>query len=485
MNPDKILELARHSLACYSIANYAPFELAPHLAIIAAKLEALAKGQLKRLILCMPPRHGKSRLTTILFPAWYLGLWPDRQVISASYGQELADDFGREVRNLIASPRHQAIFPGCRLSDDSSASRRFATRLGGTYYAVGRGAATTGRGAHLLLIDDPLKDRDEANSEAIRRSLKDWFSQVAYTRLMPGGAVVIVGNRWHEDDLAGWLLREHAAEGWNLISLPAIAEEDEPFRREGEALWPQRYPLADLLMMKLQLGGAAWASLYQQRPAAAEGTIFKREWWRFFQSPVRIHWVLQSWDTGYKTGAENDYSACTTWGVGDDGYYLLHAWRGRLEFPDLKKKVAELSRIWQAPPRIILIEDRASGQSIVQELKRDSRLPILPIRVDSDKISRAQAVTPLVEAGKVFLRESASWREEFLDELSAFPFGHHDDYVDSAVQALNYLSTHRYYGGDAELWAACATVSLREPWDDPYVRANMVELPDFFTRRRW
>jgi len=484
MNADALLALARHSLTCYALANYAPFQLAPHLKIVAAKLEALERGDLKRLILCMPPRHGKSRLTTIMFPAWFLGRQPDREIISASYGQELADDFGRQVRNLIASPRHQSIFPECRLSEDSAAAHRFATSRGGTYFAVGRGAATTGRGAHLLLIDDPLKDREEANSATVRRSLQEWYAQVAYTRLMPGGVVVIIGNRWHEDDLIGWLLREHAAEGWEVVSFPAIAEKDEVFRREGDALWRERYPVEDLERIKLQIGGAAWASLYQQRPAAAEGAIFKRAWWQSFRVPVMgVRRVVQSWDTAFKTGTENDFSACTTWAVTRDGYYLLDAWRGRVEFPELKRKVAELFLKRERYPHAILIEDRASGQSLIQELKQDSALPILPVRVDSDKIARAQAVTPLIEAGKVFLPEGAPWREGYIDELSAFPFAPHDDYVDSTVQALNYLREHPYGAGDLELMAAFS-LPPREPWDDPYVRSEMVELPDFFWKDR-
>jgi len=196
------------------------------------------------LILLCPPRHGKSLLAAQMFPAWYLGRHPDRFAISASYGQELADDFGRKVRNLVSDPLHRAIFPGCRLSDDSSSMRRFNTTAGGSYYAVGRGGPITGRGAHLLIIDDPIKDREEAQSEAIRHGLHEWYSSVAYTRLQPGAAIVLIQTRWHQDDLAGWLLREHVEEGWEVVSFPAIAERDEGFRREGEPLWPKSATVA-------------------------------------------------------------------------------------------------------------------------------------------------------------------------------------------------------------------------------------------------
>jgi predicted phage terminase large subunit-like protein len=438
ISQESILSLARHDLPCYTLANFPAFELAKHLELIVAKLEAVERGELLRLILCLPPRHGKSLLASIHFPAWYLGRHPDRYVITASYGQELADDFGRRVRNTLTSPLHKAIFPECRVSVDSASMNRLNLTGGGAYFAVGRGAAITGRGAHLLLIDDPLKDAEEAGSPATRRALQTWYATVAYTRLMPGAAVVLIQTRWHEDDLAGWLLREHSHEGWDLVSLPAIAERDDGFRREGEALWGNRYPIEALKRIRSQVGGAAFASLYQQRPAASEGRIFKREWWQSWNGePPKFSRTIQSWDTGFKTGAENDYSACTTWGEGKNGYYLLHGWKGRVEFPELKRLVLSFASRWC--PNAVLIEDRASGQSLVQELACGSSVPILPVRVDSDKVTRAQAVTPMIEAGKVFLPESASWLEDYLDELSAFPAALNDDLVDSTTQALNFL----------------------------------------------
>jgi predicted phage terminase large subunit-like protein len=432
----QVLALAHEDLACYGIAQWPQFKLAKHHELIVGKLETVERGQIKRLIILLPPRYGKSLITSAIFPAWYLGRHPDHQVIFTTYAQELSDDFGRRVRNFIADLLHRAIFPNCVLSEDSAAAHRFNTTRGGAYYAVGTGGPITGRGTNLLIIDDPIKDREEANSETRRKALHDWFASVAYTRLMPNAAIVLIQTRWHEDDLAGWLLREHASEQWDVLSLPAIAERDEGFRREGEALWPEQFPMERLKQIRETIGGAAWASLYQQRPAAAEGAIFKRGWWQFYREPPKCSRIVQSWDTAFKRGAENDYSVCTTWGAADNGYYLLHLWRDRVEFPDLKRAFASLAGQWN--PEAILVEDRASGQSLIQELKATA-LPVIAVRPDSDKLARAQAVTPLVEAGKVFLPESMPSTADLIDELACFPAGRHDDIVDSLAQALNYL----------------------------------------------
>jgi len=433
----EVLKLAQRDLACYAMALSPNFELAAHHRLIVDKLEAVERGDIPRLMISMPPRHGKSLLASQIFPAYYLGRHPDRQIICASYGQELADDFGRKVRNMVSDPIHRAIFPEFRLADDSASMRRFGTTAGGSYFAVGRDGAITGRGADIFLIDDPLKNFEEARSELIRGGLHQWYSTVARTRLQPGGGIVLISTRWHEDDLAGRLLREASGGDWDVLSLPAIAEVDESFRRAGEALWPEKFPLEVLEQIRREVGGATWASLYQQRPAAAEGTVFNRGWWGFYRELPACKRTVQSWDTAFKTGSENDYSVCTTWGVSGNGYYLLSLWRGRVDFPELKRLVGSLGKEWK--PNAILVEDKASGQSLIQELQYQSPLPIIPISVDRDKMARAQSITPLIEAGKVFLPESAPWLDLHLDELAAFPTGAHDDAVDSTTQALNYL----------------------------------------------
>ena len=316
--------------------------------------------------------------------------------------------------------------------------RSFATTAGGAYYAVGRGGALTGRGANLLLIDDPLKDYAEANSEVIRQSLHDWYSSVAYTRLYSGAAIILVSTRWHEDDLAGRLLRESGGEEWHVLRLPAIAEVDESFRRAGEPLWPAKFPLKTLEQIRRDIGDAAFVSLYQQRPAAAEGAVFNRNWWQFYHYPPTCKRIVQSWDTAFKSGLQNDYSVCSTWGVLENGYYLLSLSRVRVDFPEQTRLVGSLGREWKAIA--ILVEDAASGQGAqIQELRHESALPIIPVKVDSNKLARAYAITPMIEAGRVFLPKSAPWLNDYVDELAAFPNGVHDDAVDSTTQALNYL----------------------------------------------
>jgi predicted phage terminase large subunit-like protein len=465
-----VLTLARNDLACFCVASWPQFELAAHHGIIVNKLEAVERGELRRLMLFLPPRHGKSTLATQLFAAWYLGRHPDRFVISASYGQELADDFGRKVRNLLSDPLHQTIFPACRLAEDSNSLRRFNTTAGGSYYAVGRGGPITGRGAHLLIIDDPIKGPEEAQSEAIRHGLHEWYSSVAYTRLR--AAIVLMQTRWHQHDLAGWLLREHSEEGWEVVSFPAIAERDEGFRREGEPLWPERFPLPVLEQIRQAIGGVTWASLYQQRPAAAEGTMFKRDWWQRYAVAPQLSRIIQSWDTAFKSGRENDYSVCTTWGHAVAGYFLLGLWRGRVEFPELKRRLVDLAKEWNANG--VLVEDAASGQSLIQEL-RMTALPILAIKADSDKLSRAAAVTPLLEAGKVFLPESAPWLADYLDELAAFPTGAHDDAVDSTTQALNHLRLNSggagiHFVGQPRRWPG---PELPGRFHEPFISENL------------
>ena len=318
----RILALARGDLACYAAALWPSFSLAPHHELIISKLEAVERGEIKRLMIFMPPRHGKSLITSVMYPPWYLGRNPGRNVIFASYGQALSDDFGRLVRNLLTNPLHQAIFPACRLSEDSTAAHRFNTTQGGAYYAVGRGGPITGRGADLLILDDLLKDSSEANSEIIRRAEHEWYSSDAYTRLAPGGSVVLIGTRRHQDDLPGRLLSS-SSEHWEVLNLPAIAEQNESFRRKGEALW-LRYPLSALKKIRAAIGERVFVSLYQQRPSAVEGAIFKRDWWQFYRPPVVGPFIrtIQSWDTGYKTGQENDYSVCTTWGVTENGFFF-------------------------------------------------------------------------------------------------------------------------------------------------------------------
>ncbi len=441
---EKMMQAARNSLEVYALLHWPGMRIAPHHELIINKLHSVADGRCKRLIITMPPRHGKTLLASHYFPAWWLGNKPSTYVIAATYAQEYADDNGRAVRNLMLDPIHAAVFPKSQLSHDSSAVHRFMTTLKGCYFAVGTGGPITGRGAHLLLIDDPIKGRQDADSEIIREKMKSWYGAVARTRLMPGGAIIIIQTRWHEDDLAGYVMKEHAHEGWELLNLPAIAESGDPLgRKEGEALWPEAYPVEELDILKRSLGTRDWTSLYQQRPAPVAGGIFQLSWWkRFRELPNGKNFILQSWDTAFKAGKKNDWSCCTTWMQTQTGYYLLDLWRGRVEYPELKRAVKDIAAKWS--PYQIIVEDKASGQSVVQELNRDTRLPIKGVLItEGDKVTRANLVSPLVEAGHVFIPDSAVWLADFLTETATFPNGAHDDQVDSMSQALDWLSNKR------------------------------------------
>src|ERR1017187_1660970 len=445
----RALAKARDSLASYATLAFPKFEVAYHHRLIIAALERVERGEVTRLMIAMPPRHGKSLLASEIFPAWYLGQHPDRNVIATSYGASLALEFGRKVRNHVADGLHSAVFPGCVLSDDSAAVNRFNLVQGGGYFATGSGGGITGRGADLLIIDDPIKNPEDARSETFRASLKDWYRSVAYTRLQPGGAVVIISTRWHEDDLSGWLLREHPEESWEVLSFPAIAERDEPEgRREGDALWPKFFPLETLERIREAVGGATWASLYQQRPAAAEGSMFKRAWWKLSATvPEKFERIFLSVDSAFKTGKQNDYSVGLTLGVSQAAYYVLDIWRERVEFPALQRKIDVLAERYR--PNQILIEDQASGQSLIQSLQANSRLPIKAIKVDRDKISRAAAILPLIEAGRVVLPAGAEWVGPFIDECATFPNAAHDDMVDALSQVLNHVAQIGATGFDA------------------------------------
>jgi predicted phage terminase large subunit-like protein len=437
-NRSDAIKLAHDDLGAYGAAVLPWLEIVPHVRLIVEHLEAVEHGDIDRLVITLPPRHLKSTEGSIAFPGWFLGRHPDRHIILASYAQELASDFGRKVRNLVADPLHQMIFPECVLSGDSAAAHRFSLTAGGGAFFVGAGGSVTGRGADLLIIDDPIKSREEANSSAYRRSLQQWFEQVAYTRLQGHQAIVLIQTRWHQDDLAGWLLREHSSDGWTNLVLPAIAEPGDPLgRREGEALWPERFPVEVLNRIREAIGTSAWVSLYQQRPVAEAGGVFKREWWRVYRDQPECRRIIFSLDCAFKTNQQNDYSVVAVFGETPTGYALLHVTRDRLEFPDLERRVIALAEIWR--PNAILVEDAASGQSLIQALQRGTRLPILPVKPQGDKLARANGVSPLVESGRVALPESAPWLSDFLEEVSSFPAAPHDDQVDALSQALAYL----------------------------------------------
>jgi len=419
------------------------YKVPPHLIALAEALENVERGELKRLIVLMPPRHGKSELISLRFPCWYLAKHPEDYMVQAGYAESIALTHSRKARDIFISPEMVRLFPDIHhrperpgqevVIPERQAAHEWGTKQGGSYYAVGIGGGLTGRGFDVGIIDDPVKDEEEASSQTIRDKVWDWYQKVFRTRAEPDAAIIVVMTRWHPEDLVGRLLKQAredpASDQWEVLHFPAI--------RDGEALWPERYPLGVLENIRSSIGGRAFESLYQGNPTVAEGQIIKREWWQYFRQPPSFTRKLHSWDTAFKDKTQNDYSVCTVWGEAQNGYYLLDVWRGKVEFPELKKVAIALYD--RDLPGVVIVEDKASGQSLIQELQRNTRIPVLPVKVDRDKVARAYAATPTIEAGKVFLPESAPWLFDYIEELSAFPNSEFDDQVDSTTQALSFM----------------------------------------------
>lgn len=425
-----LIQMARQRFRCFVPIMDDSYRFSTHHVTLGKKLEQVASGDVRRLMVMMPPRHGKSQQTSRLFPPWFLGNHPDREVIFATYAQKLADKFGRYVRNTIASQRFQAIFPECRLAPDSSSVQAFSTTAGGNYVATGVGGALTGLGGDVVIIDDPHKNREEANSATMRQNVVEWFYSTLYTRLSPAASLVLVQTRWHMDDLAGHLLTTQPGQ-WEVLCLPAISE-------EGEALWPERWPLEKLDEIKADIGGMEFAALYQQTPTPAGGGIVKREWLRFYTELPTVKRYSWSWDTAIKPGQENDYSVGQLWAECEDGYYLVNLWRAKVEYPELKRQVQLLYDKNRASE--VIVEDKASGQQLVQDFRRGGTLPVIGVTPGRDmpktKGERLNLVSPLFEAGKVFLPKGQSWVSDYVEEIVSFPSAVHDDQVDATTQYL-------------------------------------------------
>lgn len=416
----------------------------PHQVALAQKLEAVERGDIKNLMVIMPPRHLKSETCSIRFPAWCLGRDRQRQFIGCSHTDNLQYTFSYAIRETILSRRYQNLWP-MTLDKAGAMSWQVAGKanLRDNYIAAGVGGSIMGEGADFLIVDDPLKNAEQANSQSVRDSIWQWWITTAVTRLQPGGAKILIMTRWHQDDLAGRLLKvarnDPRADQWEVLHFKAINE-------HGEALWPDKFPVWYLEKIRSGQvddpdepgkGSRAFEALYQGNPSIAAGNIIKREWWKFYREPPSFSQTVHSWDTAFKVRTENDFSVCTVWGVAANGYYLLDVWRRRVEFPELKRAVNSLYE--RDRPSAVLVEDKASGQSLIQELQRDSRAPVLPVKVDSDKVARVNSSSYLIEAGKVFLPERAAWLHDYIEEMSAFPNGEYDDQVDSTTQFLNKL----------------------------------------------
>jgi predicted phage terminase large subunit-like protein len=458
------IEFARNSLAAYARTLWPTFERPKHVEYLVKVLHEIESGKRDRVIVTMPPRHGKSNLCSQFFPAWYLGRNPDHYVIASSYAQNLADDFGRKVRNFLADPTHATIFPECQIAGDSASVQRFATSQGGQYFAVGRGGSITGRGGHLIIIDDPIKDREEANSERIRKQLHDWFSSVVYTRLMVGGKIIVIQTRWHEDDLAGWLLREHADDGWEVFNLPAIAEHDEGWRAEGEALWPERYPLSrpkgdkgmSLQRIRKAIGPWDFTSLYQQRTVAADGEVFKAHWFDSHQynniEPNSLNKYILV-DPANSKKKRSDYTAMMVIGLGEDrNVYVLDILRDKLSLTERAEALFRLHKKWKTVRAVIYEQYGAQADGTYLREKMDLlnyRFHLQEVSGHLSKEERVRRLVPYFESGRVLFPRSCWYHTVYEErdydlvkvfrneEFLTFPSGLHDDMLDALSRFLD------------------------------------------------
>lgn len=390
-----------------------------------------------RVGISMPPRHGKSWLTSIFLPAWFLMLFPEKNVILTSYEAAFAASWGRRVRNFL---QEHAATLGIQISQDSTAADRFHTSRGGGMITAGVGGAITGRGGDLILVDDPIKNWEEAYSETYRAKIIDWWNSTLYTRAEPGASIVVLQTRWHEGDLLGYLLSpaNETHQSWQSVSLPAIAEEGDPLgRKVGEALCPERYDAAALQSIRQSVGSRAWASLYQQRPAAAEGNIIKREWMRQWTNiPPRWDELIISVDATFSGKATSDFVAMGVWGRVGAQKYLLDLVYKQMGITDTIEALVSLSAKWPEA-RLKLIENKANGPAIEDLLKRHMSGIVL-WEPTGDKIARMNAVAPQFEAGNVLfpLHVTHPWVQDLMDEIATFPNSIHDDRSDMLTQAL-------------------------------------------------
>ncbi len=438
-------ELARRHLLDFVRHNFPEYRVNWHHRLLAEKLEAVERGELKRLMVFMPPRHGKSELCSVQFPAWAIGRNPDRNIIEASYSSDLSTDFGRQVRNLIADPAYRNLFPGVSLAEDSQAKGKWNTSGRGAYNAVGVGGATTGKGADILLIDDPVKNRQDADSPVIRESTWQWYKSTARTRLSPDGAIVIIVTRWHTDDLAGRILAGENAHLWEVISLPAVATRDEPQRKQGEALWADHFTLAKLEETRRDIGSYEFAALYQQNPIASEFQEFKPEWFRkkpWSELEGRQLSKYLTVDTAFSKRDEADYCGFVRNYVDRENNWHLRAHRARLDPAELVETLFSM----HASERFtkIGIEKTTYTQGLkpfldAEQRRRNVFLPIVELNHNQKaKEIRIRGLIPRYQAGSVYHLDGDC--KDLEDELLAFPRAVHDDVADAAAYQLQVAS---------------------------------------------
>lgn len=428
--------------------------------ILQSVSEDTARGKPRRVIVTLPPRHGKSECVSKKFPTWHEGKNPEHEIMLTSYSADLAYDHSRIARDTFL--KHEGTF-NRKLAKDSTAVGRWGVEgHRGAVFAGGVGGPMTGRGAHIAIVDDPFKNAVTAGSQTIRENVWNWYITTLYTRLAPGGSVIIVMTRWHEDDLVGRLLekeRENKKNGyessafipWELIDFPAIAKENDVLgRKPGEALWPERYPIETLKEIQNTLGPYYWSALYQQSPSPDKGNIFERSWWQPYSvAPPVFDIVIQSWDCAFKDNKDSDYVVGQVWGKKGPHKYLLDQIREKLNFINTIQAIETMKGKWPQS-RIILVEDKANGTAIINTLK--NKIPgITPVTPIADKVSRARAVSPEVKAGNVFIPDEAEWVHDFINEHAAFPTAKNDDQVDATNQALWWFGETQSGGVDPTL----------------------------------
>jgi len=437
--------VAQDSLLGFATHVYPGFKIGPHHRKLSKIFEDVIAGKKKRVIINIAPRHGKSEFSSYLFPAYFLGKFPDKKVIMGTHTAGLSEDFGRRVRNLIDSEEYHDLFPKTEVAADQKAAGKWSTAAGGQYYAAGVGGALAGRGADLFVIDDPHSEQDvKSNSKLAFDTAWSWFQTGPLQRLMPGGAIIVIMTRWSLLDLTGRLIdyqiRNPDALPWEIVELPAILHQD---TEEEKSLWPEQWPLDTMKTIKASMEPRYWNAQYMQQPTSDSSAIVSRKHWRIWEGedPPKCEYIIQSWDTAFETKTTADYSACTTWGVfyneeenNAPQLILLDAFKDRMAFPELKQIALKHYNEWE--PDACIVEKKAAGAPLIQEL-RAMGIPVQEFSPSrgNDKLVRLNAVADLFTSGKVWAPDTR-WAREVIEEVASFPVGEHDDYVDTTTQAL-------------------------------------------------
>ena len=439
------LQAAKTNMLGFAQAVYPGFKIGPHHRKLAKIFTDVVEGRKKRVIINIAPRMGKSEFSSYLFPAYFLGKYPEKKIIMGTHTAGLSEDFGRRIRNLIDSEEYREVFPQTMVADDQKAAGKWSTSAGGQYYAAGVGGALAGRGADLFVIDDPHSEQDvKSNSRLAFDTAWSWFQTGPLQRLMPGGGIIIVMTRWSLLDLTGRLIdyqaRNPEAVPWEIVELPAILNEND---EDEKSLWPEQWPLEALKSTKASIDPRYWNAQYMQQPTSENSAIVSRKMWRIWEAeePPSCEYIIQSWDTAFETKTNSDYSACTTWGI----FYneeendapqliLLDAFKDRMAFPELKQVALKHYKEWE--PDACIVEKKAAGAPLIQEL-RAMGIPVQEFSPSrgNDKTVRVNAVADLFSSGKVWAPDTR-WAREVIEEMAAFPVGEHDDFVDTTTQAL-------------------------------------------------